>query len=80
MRAGGHHTHPLIVLAGTFLTGATAGLFFLAGADWFNPEAAKVVLDLHGDGLDAIDAFAVMWVFGHCAIVIHHVFPGLMRD
>lgn len=74
------HLHPLASLAITFMTGAAAGLAVFVGAGLVNPSAARILLDLHGDGLDAVDAWAVMWVFGHSAILLHCVFPGILRD
>lgn len=38
------------------------------------------VFDLRGDGLDLRDLWAVMWLFGHVAILAHFVLPGLFTD
>lgn len=69
--------HPLAVLGATFASGALAGLVFLWGAAWLSPDAASALLDLHRDGLDWKDAGAFAWLFGHAAILVHHVLPGI---
>lgn len=71
--------HALTVLARTFFTGAAAGLVFLTGASAVSPEAASALLHLHRDGIDVKDALAFAWLFGHAAILIHHVLPGIAR-
>jgi hypothetical protein len=73
MRGG----HPLNVLARTFFAGALAGFVFLIGASAASPEAAAALLDLYRDGIDVKDVFA--WLFGHAAILIHHILPGIAR-
>jgi len=75
-----HHQHPLVDLGATFATGAAAGLAFLAGAVWLSPDKAALLLDLHGDGIDGKDALAFAWLFGHAAILLHHILPGIGRD
>lgn len=69
--------HPLTALARTFVTGAAAGLVFLAGASAVSPESAAALLDLHWDGIDMKDALAFAWLFGHAAIFAHHILPGI---
>lgn len=71
--------HPLNVLTQTFAIGAAAGLTFLIGVLAVSPEAAAALLDLHRDGVDMKDALAFAWLFGHAAILIHHVLPGIAR-
>lgn len=79
MRSGPSRQHPLTEIAATFLTGALAGGLFLAGLAALSPDKAAL-FDLHGDGLDFKDAWAVMWLFGHVAILAHFVLPGLISD
>lgn len=55
------------------------GLAFLIGVLAVSPEAAATLLDLHRDGVDMKDALALAWLFGHAAILIHHVLPGIAR-
>lgn len=71
--------HTLTVLARTFFIGAAAGLTFLIGASAVSPEAAAALLDLHRDGIDVKDALGFAWLFGHAAMLIHHVLPGIAR-
>lgn len=71
--------HPLAILARTFATGAAAGFAFLAGTLWSSPEPAAALLDLHRDGIDVKDALVFAWLFGHAAILVHHVLPGIAR-
>lgn len=56
-----------------------AGLVFLIVASAVSPEAAAALLDLHRDGIDLKDALAFAWLFGHAAILIHHILPGIVR-
>lgn len=79
MRSDPSANHPLAEIAATFLTGALAGGLFLAGISVLAPDSAAM-FDLHGDGLDVKDAWAVMWLFGHAAILVHFVLPGILRD
>ena len=71
--------HPLSLLARPFARGAMAGLVFLIVASAVSPEAAAALLDLHRDGIDLKDALAFAWLFGHAAILIHHILPGIVR-
>ena len=70
---------PLNLLAQTFAIGAVAGLAFLTGATAVSPETATALLDLHQDGIDMKDGLAFAWLFGHAAILIRHVLPGIAR-
>jgi len=72
-------SRPLANLGATFAIGASAGVAFFAGACWFSPESAAAILDLHRDGLDFEDALAFAWLFGHAAILLHHVLPNIAR-
>ncbi len=71
--------HPLAILGVTFAIGAAAGVAFFAGACWVSPERAAALLDLHRDGLDLKDTLAFAWLFGHAAILLHHVLPDIAR-
>lgn len=71
--------HPLAILGATFAIGAAAGVAFFAGACWVSPERAAALLDLHRDGLDLKDGLAFAWLFGHAAILLHHVLPNIAR-
>ena len=72
-------SHPLAILAATFAIGASAGVAFFAGACWVSPLGAAALLDLHRDGLDLKDGLAFAWLFGHAAILLHHVLPNIAR-
>lgn len=37
------------------------------------------LLDLHRDGIDMKDALAFAWLFGHVAVLVHHVLPAIAR-
>ncbi|MFA6153265.1 hypothetical protein [Mesorhizobium sp.] len=64
----------------TFATGAAAGLAVFAGTSLLSPQAAGRLLDLRHNGLDGFDAFALAWLFGQAAVLLHHVLPGVARD
>ncbi len=71
--------HPLSILGATFAIGGSAGVAFFAGACWVSPEGAAALLDLHRDGLDLKDGLAFAWLFGHAAVLLHHVLPNIAR-
>ena len=71
--------HPLAMLGTTFAIGAAAGIAFFWGARWISPDGAAALLDLHRDGLDPKDSLAFAWLFGHAAILVHHVLPNIAR-
>ena len=64
----------------TFASGAAAGLAVFAGASRLSPDTAGRLLDLQHNGLDGFDAFALAWLFGQAAVLLHHVLPGMARD
>lgn len=70
---------PLASIAASFLTGASAGISVLAGAVWLNPDAATLAFDWFGDGLGLADALIPAWCFGHVALIVHHILPGIAR-
>lgn len=76
MRPG---SNPVAAVATTFVTGAAAGLAVFIGAAWLQPEAAEFAFDWLGDGLGPADAVLPSWLFGHVALIVHHILPGIIR-
>lgn len=78
-----HHlvgSGPWVEVGLTFLTGAAAGIAVFAWTAMRSPEMAAWLFDPRQDGLGAFDAFVVSWLFGHLAVLLHHVLPGMARD
>lgn len=69
----------LRMLGGSFVAGMAGGAVLLLGIQLMDLRAAKVALDMGGDGLDLRAVVAVLWLFGNAAVFLRHVIPVLVR-
>lgn len=67
-------------LAFTLATGLAAGGLLVGGIVALRLEGVHALLDIAGDGLDLRDALVVMAGFGHMAVLVRYVLPGLFAS